>query len=443
MSNFKVIVVGAGPVGLFTAHVLDRAGINYVVLEKRDPIHANQGGGHTIWPSTVRLFHQVGLMEKLEEISTKLKRYIFTDPTGRVVQNSNFWANLEANHGYPCIMVQRMQLIKMLHDTLPDKTRVKTGKRVVRIDDNGDGSVVVECDDGTIERGSVVVGVDGVWSRVRQEIAKSLPLSPAKLAEVSMPFTARYTAVFGLAGPLEGSPHEIMIERRAPAAGGIAFNIFPTPDKTYFIAYRSWEPTKEFVAYNSNDADEFVKEFLDVPILDGFKFRDIWDKRTSYNMTQVHEGMAKIWHSGRLVITGDAAHKVTPNLGAGIEIGLESAASLVNHLRTLLQVNPQPDTAALNTSFAAYQREREHSAAAWVGLSTMLLRSLLWVSSIRRFAFMHFQRVFFHRRTAGTVVSARVAQSVILDFVPFKEAGKGRVGWKSNPGRASALSMLK
>src|SRR5690242_2486180 len=62
---FRVIVIGAGLVGLTAAHILHQAGIDFVVLEKHETIVPTVGSVITIWPQTSRVFKQLGLDEIL------------------------------------------------------------------------------------------------------------------------------------------------------------------------------------------------------------------------------------------------------------------------------------------------------------------------------------------------------------------------------------------
>lgn len=50
---------------------------------------------------------------------------------------------------------------------MPDKSKVFTGKRVKNVVDNEDGAYV-ELQDGSVEKGDLVVGCDGVHSTVRE-----------------------------------------------------------------------------------------------------------------------------------------------------------------------------------------------------------------------------------------------------------------------------------
>jgi 2-polyprenyl-6-methoxyphenol hydroxylase-like FAD-dependent oxidoreductase len=69
-------------------------------------------------------------------------------------------------HGYPFMMFERMKFIEMLYDTLADKSKVKRSKDVVAIEQNDNG-VLVRLADGTIEKGDIAIGADGVNSHVR------------------------------------------------------------------------------------------------------------------------------------------------------------------------------------------------------------------------------------------------------------------------------------
>lgn len=66
--GFRVIIAGGGPTGLLTAHMLSKAGIDFVLLEKRPTCKAEAGSSVFISPSNVRIFDQLGLLPELQRL---------------------------------------------------------------------------------------------------------------------------------------------------------------------------------------------------------------------------------------------------------------------------------------------------------------------------------------------------------------------------------------
>lgn len=66
--HFHVIIVGGGLVGLTTAHVFPKAGIDFVILEKHaDPL-STYGTTLALWPQTLRILDQLGLFDTVQPI---------------------------------------------------------------------------------------------------------------------------------------------------------------------------------------------------------------------------------------------------------------------------------------------------------------------------------------------------------------------------------------
>lgn len=63
--------------------------------------------------------------------------------------------------------MERRNFLRIVHEQIPDKSFIKTGKRVVDVIDNEDG-VIVKLHDGTQEEGDMLIGCDGVHSMVRE-----------------------------------------------------------------------------------------------------------------------------------------------------------------------------------------------------------------------------------------------------------------------------------
>jgi 2-polyprenyl-6-methoxyphenol hydroxylase-like FAD-dependent oxidoreductase len=64
----------------------------------------------------------------------------------------------------------RRELLQILYQSLPEKSNVFVDSTVVRVDYQEDNSVLVYTHDGRYYQGDLVVGADGVHSRVRAQM---------------------------------------------------------------------------------------------------------------------------------------------------------------------------------------------------------------------------------------------------------------------------------
>lgn len=93
--NFKVIVVGGGPVGLTAAHALTHAKIDFVVLERRPSIVELVGASLVLLPHGMRVLGQLGLFDGLKSISTPLNQVTRGDHNGKDIGIFGFFEHLK------------------------------------------------------------------------------------------------------------------------------------------------------------------------------------------------------------------------------------------------------------------------------------------------------------------------------------------------------------
>lgn len=72
-------------------------------------------------------------------------------------------------HGYPITFLDRQMVLQVLYDNIRDKTKILTNKRVQKVNLKDDG-VIVQTSDGSIYKGDILVGADGIHSIVRGEM---------------------------------------------------------------------------------------------------------------------------------------------------------------------------------------------------------------------------------------------------------------------------------
>jgi hypothetical protein len=97
---FRVIIVGGGPAGLCLAHALAGAGIDYVLLERRDTVVQRSGLGLALWPHGVRILDQLGLFEEALGIRI-LDKYNYL-PDGAEICHTDLYDDIEQKCVFPC-----------------------------------------------------------------------------------------------------------------------------------------------------------------------------------------------------------------------------------------------------------------------------------------------------------------------------------------------------
>jgi FAD dependent monooxygenase len=81
---FRVIVVGAGLVGLSLSHALQLANIEHVVLEKQPKVVSLYGAALMIYPGCARIFDQFGILGEIKKTISPITSECQRWPDGTV-----------------------------------------------------------------------------------------------------------------------------------------------------------------------------------------------------------------------------------------------------------------------------------------------------------------------------------------------------------------------
>lgn len=349
----RTLIVGAGIAGLTLAGLLARQGESPLVVDRR-PEGADLGYGLALWPHGSRVFHALGVHEAFVAASEPMRTYVARDGAGRVLTGSPMPRSISA-YGHLGI-VPRSDLLGILRPTLGG-VEVREGVSVEHLAQAGD-QVTARFDDHTHDTFDLVVGADGIHSRVRELVFGRVPdrdtgwgcyvwWADPQLAEEGETterwgagsFVGTYPCQDRLC-VIVGAPRDVLRPDRPDGrADRLAALLGPTG-----------VPLEEFLT--------------DLPADDESLF---W-----WRMADVR---APEWVHGRVALVGDAAAAFLPTAGIGASMALESAAVLADELT-------RTDAGYLPHALHLYERRRRHRVEAAQTQSRRLAR-LMFISSPR------------------------------------------------------------
>ncbi len=283
-----VLVVGGGIAGLALAASLDPARVRVTLVEER-PERSGAGTVLAMWRGGRDALDEIGVGERVRAESFPVQRGSLRQADGHVLH--------ELRTRQPRLwFVPRRELVSALTDALPSTvtrlTREVTDPRALALEVGAD----------------LVVGADGVRSVCRQQAV-----------EGSAPVTTVWIA---LRGHLPGPPVRTATEWWGPEG---LFGLTPGPEGA------AW-----FCAVRDDHRSKVVDPAEALAVARGH-FRD-WDPRTGEILDRVgHDadaqrilrapGLRSSVDDG-LVLIGDAAHAMSPNLGRGANEALVDAVTL-------------------------------------------------------------------------------------------------------------------
>ncbi|KAK8012134.1 hypothetical protein PG989_000394 [Apiospora arundinis] len=407
-SAHNIVVVGGGPVGMVVAHALTKAGIDFVLLESRPSIVQPVGASLVLSPIGLRALSQFGVMPAIEKVSAILSICKRFDHQGRTIGDIELFSYLRQNHGYASRIISRQNLMQILLDSLPAEAQSKLllDKKVSGIRKTKDG-VVVECTDGTLYEGSLVIGSDGAYSSVRKymrtmddEPDAQEPSSPTAEQEEAedkelLPYLTTYRCFWMRFPRLPGIMPGDVTEAHGPQA---TTQYFANEDTAIVAVYeRLPQPTRR-PPRRYSDADEaaLVARWGHLPLHDNHShtrgailtLAEAYVHATQTGFINLEEGVAADWsRAGRAVLVGDAAHKFTPSTGAGCNNGIIDVVVLVNKLNKIFASAAATTSGSvavpkdeLATAFREYQDARFNVVTLGCSLSGRATANASWAT---------------------------------------------------------------
>ena len=301
----RVVIVGGGIGGLTLAALLRRRDVACTVVE-RAQAWAPVGAGIALSINAMSILRRLGLQEDLLARGRQVRRADITNAGGTVLASTDLTA-LEERHG-PSVAVHRADLHEVLLGAASPE-EVLAGTTVRSFEQLGD-AVDVSLEDGSQRRCDVLVGADGLRSRVRELLCGAVPV--------------RYSGYTCWRFVLENT---LGIERVAEMWGrGRRFGIVPMGRGGLYCFTTLDAPSDHppLQSIGPNELRALYRGFSgDVPAI-----LEALSPETPLLHNDLSDVLAPRFASGRVVLLGDAAHATTPNMGQGAAMAIEDAAVL-------------------------------------------------------------------------------------------------------------------
>ncbi|AVD85899.1 MULTISPECIES: FAD-dependent oxidoreductase [unclassified Pseudomonas] len=310
----KVLVVGGGIGGLCAAIALRRKGIAVDLVELKTEWTV-YGVGIIQQSNVVREMHRLGLLEAYLDAA-----YAFEDVaiyTAQGQQLARIPGQRLAGPQYPAnVGISRRALHKVLSETAIELgTEVRLGTSVESFEQDR-GGVDVLFTDGSQGRYGLVVGADGLYSKIR-----------------GLLFGDQYQPRFtGQSVWRYNFPRAAGIDHLANYQGpsGNA-GLVPLADDLMYLFTTSHEPGNPWME-PATLADGLRQRLVGFGGLIGELREQIGDSREVVYKPLEAVFVDQPWYRGRVLLIGDAAHATTPHLGQGAGMAIEDAVVLAEEL---------------------------------------------------------------------------------------------------------------
>jgi 2-polyprenyl-6-methoxyphenol hydroxylase-like FAD-dependent oxidoreductase len=353
MDRDRVLIVGAGPVGLVAAAALAAEAIPVAVIEAERDLPDGMRAS-TFHPPTLDMLERFGVVESLVEDGLICPTWQFRDRAeGPIATFDHAMIAGDTRHPYR-LQCEQWRLTRLLRERLATNAAVEfvyDARAIGVAQDDAGVRLTIERPDGQQEAlaGRYLIGADGARSAIRKSLGIGFEgqTIPEIYLTLSTPF-AYHDAIEALTNiAYISDPHEWFVLLRNRNLWRL---LLPTDPE---------EP--EAVMLSDARIEARMQQVL--PKAGAYEITH----RTAY---RVHERVAERYVEGRVFLAGDAAHVNNPLGGMGMNGGIHDALNLAEKLTAVWHGAPL-------AAMGRYERQRRRVALEVVQQQALRNRSIL------------------------------------------------------------------
>jgi 3-(3-hydroxy-phenyl)propionate hydroxylase len=355
----RVIVIGAGPVGLCLSLALAQAGVLVTLVEALgdDNFLEQVPRAGTNHPATLEMYDRIGLYEKLEPRGIIAPVFHYWDRVDNRLIAAFDHVHLKADTRFPYVL--QCERIKIVEEALkiakahPD-IDLRLSTTFTRFEQNGTGVVAhIVNPVGEAEQiaGAYIVSAEGARSIVRRDL--NIEFEGFTYSDLTLNIEVAYD--FRRHGYAERNYIS------DPAEWSNLFHWKGPPDR-----WRVHFPVERTQDQEAACRLEALQARLQAFLSTGRDFEIVGS-----NLYVVHQRVAKKFRGGRAILAGDAAHVNSPIGAMGMNSGVHDAFNLADKLVKILY------GAADHDLLDRYERQRRHVAIQHTQAQTIRNKRLL------------------------------------------------------------------
>ncbi|MBP0625201.1 FAD-dependent monooxygenase [Cupriavidus consociatus] len=337
LQRIPVLIVGGGPVGLAMAILLQRFGIEFVLLERNSSTTTHPKARGT-WVRTMEIFRQWGLEDAMKRhgLPDGSDCWAFSESmSGREFGRTAPEPNLGHSPTWKVIQSQDTVEVELLALAQKGKVgRILYGHEFLTLEQTDSGVFVTsrETTSGEVTtwEAQYLIGADGAGSVIRRQVGIEMrgPANMAVMANEYWQADLSHIPRIGCTGGWRMPTHGVAAD---PTMTVLNAN---GKDRWLTLLRVGTEVDERLGERSDDEVVRIARAAAGLPELDVKVInRSVW---------RLSRQVAAQYRKGRVILAGDAAHRFPPSGGFGMNSGIQDAHNLAWKLAFVLRGQASP-----------------------------------------------------------------------------------------------------